>query len=46
MTPRRITAVLDASGKVVLFYPEVSVGTHPGDVLADVTALASELKAP
>lgn len=46
MTPKRITAVLDARGKVVLVYPEVSVGTHPGDVLADVQALAAELKAP
>lgn len=33
--PKRITRVLDAQGRVVLAYDDVSVGTHPGDVLDD-----------
>ncbi len=37
--PKRITAIVDAEGKAVVRYPEVSVGTHPPDVLEDVKAL-------
>ena len=39
MVPSRITVVLDAQGTVVLRYDDVSVGTHPGDVLDDCKAL-------
>lgn len=35
MVPRRVTRVLDADVQVVLAYDQVSVGTHPQDVLDD-----------
>lgn len=38
--PKRITVVLDADGMLVLEYLEdISVGTHPGQVLEDVQLL-------
>lgn len=37
---RRITVVLDAEGDLALEYlSDISVGTHPGQVLADVQLL-------
>lgn len=39
-TVKRITVVLDANGDLVLEYlDDISVGTHPGQVLADVQLL-------
>ena len=38
-TPRRVTRVLDAEGRVVLSYDDVKVGTHPEEVLQDCRAL-------
>ena len=41
--PKRYTFVLNAEAEVVLSYTDVSVGTHPSDVLSDVQSLfASE----
>lgn len=37
-TPRRVTRVLDAQGRVVLSYDAVQVGTHPDQVLEDCRA--------
>ena len=39
VVPSRVSFVLDASGKVVLEYRDVKVGTHPEDVLLDCRAL-------
>jgi len=40
-SPRRVTALLDAQGRVVAFYEDVNVGTHPEDVLEDCKRLFS-----
>ena len=37
--PERKTFILDASGTLVLEYPEVSVGTNPQEVLEDCEIL-------
>lgn len=38
--PGRVTKVLDEQGRLVLEYVDgINVGTHPDDVLADVTKL-------
>ncbi len=37
--PKRVSVILDADGQAVVRYPEVAVGTHPGDVLEDARAL-------
>jgi len=37
--PSRITVLLDARGDLLLRYDDVSVGTHPADVLEDCRAL-------
>ncbi len=37
--PSRVTKVLDADGTLILEYPSVSVGTHPAEVLEDMTTL-------
>jgi peroxiredoxin len=37
--PSRITVLLDGTGTLLLRYDDVSVGTHPGDVLEDCRAL-------
>jgi len=39
--PRRVTALLDAQGRVVATYQDVRVGTHPQDVLEDCKRLFS-----
>ncbi len=44
--PSRITVVLDAQGQQVLRYDDVSVGTHPADVLADCKALFGAAPTP
>lgn len=38
----RISFLLDANGYVALEYPQVSTGTHPGQVLEDCQALFGE----
>ena len=37
--PSRITVLLDARGDLLLRYDDVSVGTHPADVLEDCRVL-------
>ncbi len=37
--PRRLTVLLDAEARVVVRYPEVVIGTHPGQVLEDARVL-------
>jgi len=37
--PDRITKILDGDGTLVLEYLDVSVGSHPQDVLEDCTLL-------
>jgi peroxiredoxin Q/BCP len=36
---RRITLLLDETGTLVLEYPAVATGTHPGEVYQDCVAL-------
>jgi len=43
-TPKRVTRVLDAQGRVVLSYDDVSVGTHPEQVLEDCRKTFGESK--
>ena len=38
----RVTVVLNKMGELMLMYPEVSTGTHPGQVLDDLTLLLGE----
>lgn len=38
----RVTKVLDDKGTLILEYPTVKVGTHPGQVLADCEKLFGE----
>ena len=40
--PDRITVILDAEGNQLLEYEVSSVGTHPGQVLADCEVLFGE----
>ena len=40
--PDRVTVVLNEAGDLILMYPEVNTGTHPGQVLDDLTLLLSE----
>ncbi len=35
----RLTVLLDANGDLLLTYPVVPVGTHPGQVLSDCAAI-------
>jgi peroxiredoxin len=35
----RVTVLLHTDGSVMLTYPSVNVGIHPGQVLADATAI-------
>lgn len=38
----RVTVVLDEQGRLCLVYPTVLAGTHPQDVLEDLTLLLAE----
>ncbi len=35
----RLTVLLDSEGNLLLTYPVVAVGTHPGQVLSDCAAI-------
>lgn len=37
--PDRVTKILDGNGDLVVEYPAVAVGTHPGEVLEDCQTL-------
>ena len=38
----RVTVVLDEQGRLCVVYPTVVAGTHPQDVLEDLTLLLAE----
>ncbi len=38
----RVTVVLDDQGRLCVVYPSVSAGTHPQDVLEDLTLLLAD----
>jgi peroxiredoxin len=40
--PKRVSGLIDSDGQLVVFYPEVSVGTHPSDVLDDARRMVKD----
>ena len=41
---KRVSALLDSQGRVVVRYPEVGFGRHPSEMLDDVRRLEGELR--
>ena len=41
---KRVSALLDSQGRVVVRYPEVGFGRHPSEMLDDVRRLEGQLE--